>query len=311
MGICQDRRMKVGNFELHEPVPELREPHAFITIRPWVDGGSVATTTLAQLERHFQAKEAGKLARPGNFFDFTRYRPTIRLIEGRREVIIPNSIIQYAKTEEGPDFLFFHLLEPHSFGEDYSESVLDVFKHFGIKRYCRLGGMYDVVPHTRPLLVTGDFGSVPVKGDGENLRKRKRKSTYQGPTTILNLVTDGVAKLDPEVETINFTVHLPQYSQLEEDYMGTSRLLEVLSSIYDLPPDLAPTDKGNEQYSELDKVVERNSELKNLVKRMESDYDAQEAASQEEASPPPPLSSEVEQFLEEMDRRFGGPPPSS
>ena len=301
--------MRVGKFELHEPVPELREPHAFITIRPWVDGGSVATTTLAHLERHFKAKEAGKLARPGNFFDFTRYRPTIRLMEGRREVIIPNSIIQYAKTEDGPDFLFFHLLEPHSFGEDYSESVLEVFKYFDIKRYCRLGGMYDVVPHTRPLLVTGDTGSVPVKGDGGNLRKRK--STYQGPTTILNLVTDGVAKLGPEVETINFTVHLPQYSQLEEDYMGASRLLEVLSSIYDLPPDLAPTDRGKAQYSELDKVVARNSELKNLVKRMESDYDAQEAASEKEASPPTPLSPEVQQFLEEMDKRFGGPPPSS
>ena len=38
-----------------------------------------------------------------------------------------------------------------------------------------------------------------------------------------------------------FTVHLPQYVQLEEDYAGAARLLEVLSSIYDLPPDLPPT----------------------------------------------------------------------
>ena len=295
--------MKVADFDIHEPVPQLREPHAFAMIRPWVDVGSVASTTLTQLEHHFAAKEAGRLARPGMFFDFTRYRPTIRLVEGRREVTIPNSIINYAQTQDGPDFLFFHLLEPHAFGEDYTDSVLEVFKFFGIRRYCRLGGMYDVVPHTRPLLVTGDTGSVPTKGNAGNLRRRK--STYQGPTTILNLVADGVPKLGLDLENMNFMVHLPQYAQLDEDYTGVARLLEVLSSIYDLPPDLAPTGKGQEQYSELDKAVERSPELKALVQRMESHYDSEEAASDREASPPAPLSPEVEQFLQEMDRRFG------
>ena len=295
--------MKVADFDIHEPVPQLREPHAFAMIRPWVDVGSVASTTLTQLEHHFAAKEAGRLARPGMFFDFTRYRPTIRLVEGRREVTIPNSIINYAQTQDGPDFLFFHLLEPHAFGEDYTDSVLEVFKFFGIRRYCRLGGMYDVVPHTRPLLVTGDTGSVPTKGNAGNLRRRK--STYQGHTTILNLVADGVPKLRLDLENMNFMVHLPQYAQLDEDYTGVARLLEVLSSIYDLPPNLAPTGKGQEQYSELDKAVERNPELKALVQRMESHYDSEEAASDREASPPAPLSPEVEQFLQEMDRRFG------
>ena len=297
--------MRIGAFELNEPIPDLQEPHALTMIRPWVDVGSVATIALARLEKHFGAKELGKLARPGNFFDFTRYRPTMRLVEERREVTIPNSIINYAQTPEGQDLLFFHLLEPHAFGEDYAESVLEVFKHLGIRRYCRLGAMYDAVPHTRPLLVTGDTGGVPTKGNAGNLRRRR--STYQGPTTILNLVSDGVPKLDPEIDTLNFMVHLPQYLQVEEDYAGAGRLLEVLSSIYDLPPDLPPTKRGERQYSELSKAVERNPELKVLIERMESEYDTKEAAGEEGTSPPAPLSPEVEQFLQEMDRRFGDP----
>ena len=295
--------MRIGAFEIQEPVPELQEPHVFTMIRPWVDVGSVVSITLARLERHFEAKELGKLARPGTFLDFTRYRPTIRLVDGHREVTVPNTIIKHAQPPGGPDLLFFHLLEPHAFGEDFADSVLEVFKHFAIGRYCRLGAMYDAVPHTRPLLVTGDTGGVATTGNAGNLRRRK--STYQGPTSITNLVTEGVAKLEHPIDTMNFMVHLPKYLQVEEDYAGAARLLEVLSSIYDLPPDLAPSRRGERQYNELGKAVERNAELKTLIKRMEDQYDAEEAAEEDESSAPAKLSPEVEQFLEEMDRRFG------
>ena len=108
--------MRIGAFEIDEPVPELRDPHAFAMIRPWVDVGSVGTLTLNRLERFMGSKELGRLHRPGVFLDFTRYRPTIRMVDGSREVKIPNSAIRYAVTEDGPDYLFLHLLEPHSNG---------------------------------------------------------------------------------------------------------------------------------------------------------------------------------------------------
>ena len=294
--------MRVGAFELHEPVPDLREPHAFTMVRPWVDVGNVVSIVLSILERHFGAKELGRLERPGNFFDFTRYRPTMQLVEGRREVTIPNSIINYAQTANGPDLVFFHLLEPHAFGEDYTDSVLEVFKVLGIRRYGRLGAMYDVVPHTRPLLVTGDTGAVPTKGNAGNLRRRK--STYQGPTSIMNLVSERVPNLDLQIDAMNFMVHLPRYAQLEEDYAGAARLLDVLSSIYDLPADLLSSSKGQRQYDELNKTVERNIELKALVGRLESQYDADEVSDQKGTPAPTPLSPEVERFLQEMDQRF-------
>jgi hypothetical protein len=273
-------------------------------IRPWIDVGSVASLTLARLERHFGAQELGKLTRPGNFFDFTRYRPTMRLVEGKRELTVPNSIINYAQPPSGPDVVFFHLLEPHAFGEDYTDSVLEVFKFLGVKRYCRLGAMYDAVPHTRPVRVSGDIGGISLRMPSTRLHRRR--STYQGPTTIMNLVSDGVPKLNMNIDTISLMVHLPQYVQLEEDYAGVASLLEVLASIYDLPPDLVPTSRGQRQYRELDKAVEGNQELKGLIKRMEAQYDSEEATRQEDAPPPPPLSPEVERFLHEMDQRFGG-----
>jgi hypothetical protein len=299
--------MRVGAFELAEPVPELKDPHVFAMIRPWVDVGSVGTLTLNRLERFMGSKELGRLHRPGTYFDFTRYRPNMRFVDGARQVKIPNSTIRYATTENGPDYLFFHLLEPHSNGEDYTDSILEVVRHFGVKRYCRVGAMYDAVPHTRPLLVTGSLGSVEQKRTVPNFKLQQ--STYQGPTTIMNLLSEGIERDD--IETINFMVHLPQYVQLEEDYAGTSRMIEVLSSVYDnIPADLAPVRRGQRQYRELNASVDRNSELKTLIQQMEQYYDSQltaEAASsssEEGSGTATALSPEIEAFLSELGDRL-------
>ncbi|MAM65293.1 MAG: hypothetical protein CL702_02795 [Chloroflexi bacterium] len=293
--------MRIGAFELHEPVPDLQDPHVFAMIRPWVDVGSVGTLTLNRLERYLGSTELGKLARPGNFFDFTRYRPTMKNVDGRREVKIPNSIIRYAQTENGHDYLFFHLLEPHSNGEDYTDSIMELIQHFNVKRYCRVGAMYDAVPHTRPLLVTGNLGDVKQIKPVANFRVRR--SNYQGPTTIMNLLNEGVD--GSEIESINFMVHLPQYVQLEEDYAGASRMIEVLSSVYEgIPSDLAPVRRGQRQYRELSATIERNTELKELIQQMEAHYDAQldseDGKTEEVTEPTASLSPEIEAFLSEL-----------
>jgi hypothetical protein len=269
-------------------------------IRPWVDVGSVGTLTLNRLERYMGSKELGRLDRPGTYFDFTRYRPNMRLVDGVRQVKIPNSTIRYATTETGPDYLFLHLLEPHSNGEDYTDSILEVVRYFGVKRYCRLGAMYDAVPHTRPLLVTGSLGSVEQKRPVPNFKLSQ--STYQGPTTIMNLLSEGIER--DQIETINFMVHLPQYVQLEEDYSGAARLLDVLCSVYDLSKDLADPERGRRQYLEVNNEVLRNKGLKALIERLEVHYDSRAAKRSSESDEGTKLSPEVEKFLKEMGERF-------
>ena len=120
-----------------------------------------APCTLRRLERHFGAKDLAKLAKPGTFFDLTRYRPTVRNVQGGgRETTFPNSHVRYAQPETGPNLIFLHLLEPHAMAEDYIESIVELLKTFGVAVYCRLGAMYDSVPHTRPIVVTGNAGAV-------------------------------------------------------------------------------------------------------------------------------------------------------
>ncbi len=290
--------MKVSAFELSEPLPQLREPHALAMLQPWIDVSNVGTLVLSWLEKQTSAKNLGELAKPGNFFDFTRYRPTIYTKDGQRQVSIPNTRITYAKQETGHDFLFFHLLEPHNHSEDYIDAVLQVLEKLGVKRYCLIGSMYDYMPHTRPLIVTG--GTVKNGAPQEDDKMGISRSHYQGPTTITSLISHRASSAG--IETMSLIVHLPQYTQLEEDYMGTVRIIEVLSSLYGLPVDESYVRKAQSQHEQINTALEKNPQLKTIVEQLENHYDSRAERKREEDMPR--LSPEVERFLAEMDKRF-------
>ena len=245
--------------------------------------------------------------RPGNFFDFTRYRPMVRNVEGGgRETTLPNTHIRYAQPETGPHLLFMHLLEPHAMAEDYVDSIVELLKHFGVSVYCRLGAMYDSVPHTRPIVVTGNTGAIQPRPGAVPPLAHQRGSGYEGPTTIMNVVTDAVTAMG--AATMNFMAHLPHYAQLEEDYAGTARMLQVLSAFYEFPTNVAPSRRGERQYQELSGAVERDSNIKSMVARLEAHYDATyeqpDVGGQPRGADQPSveLSSEIERFLKGLDQ---------
>jgi hypothetical protein len=290
----------VAEFELSEPIPELKDPHVLAVLRPWIDVGSVGTLAISRLERHLRAREIGRLARPGLFYDFTRYRPRSLFNEGRREVSIPNTIIRCAEREEGPDLLMLHLMEPHLYGEDYTESIVGILKFFGVKRYTLIGGMYDMVPHTRPLLVSGVAKGSNVVA--ENQLVKVQPSNYEGPTTITYLISQEAEKMG--LETRIFVVHLPQYFQVDEDLTGTARLMEILCTLYQLPERLVEAQRGREQYEKLQEMVDDTSGVAALLQRLEERYDRDQ---QREEPPPSPLSPDVEEFLKDLDEGFDPP----
>lgn len=289
--------MRIQAFELIEPLPELKEPHALAILRPWIDVGNVGSMLFSRLESQLNARELGRLARPGNFFDFTRYRPNLYLKEGMRQLSIPNATVSYARREHGNDFLFFHLLEPHMLGEAYAHSILRLLEILKVKTYFLVGSMYDIVPHTRPLLVTGGASS---KHLGEILEKTGvQSSSYQGPTTITYLVSQKAAEIG--IESTSLIVHLPQYLPLEEDHAGLVRLMQVLSTIYKIPVDNNDIQRAERQQNETDQAVSRDPKLKAFVAQLELYYE-ERIKKQEEGKKH--LSPEVEGFLKEIENRF-------
>ena len=243
--IVGGRKVRIGAFEVEEPIPELNEPYVFAILRPWIDVNNVGTLVLNELETQFEAKELARFARPGHFFDFTRYRPTLYLEEGLRKLSIPNMTLRYARREGGNDLLFLHLLEPHALSEVYVDSVLKLLKRLKAKKYILLGSMYDVVPHTRPLIVNG--GAIGREAEQDLKKSGPMPSNYQGPTTITTLITSkapssawkrsGLSSLCPNMLSSRRTM------------LGKVRLMEILNLLYNIPIDKKDFEKALEQRS--------------------------------------------------------------
>ncbi len=296
--------MRIGDFEFDEPLPELKDPHVLAVLRPWIDVGRVGTISLRRVERHLEAKEVGRLARPGRYYDFTRYRPRSRLRRGKREYRIPSTTIKAAVRENGPDLITLHLLEPHAYGEDFTDSVNEVLDRLGVKRYSLVGAMYDMVPHTRPLLVSG--GSLDAANQDEYRSVNVKPSDYEGPTTITHLVFEHAQAM--RMDTRIFVVHLPQYFQVEEDFTGAARLTGILCHIYGLPSRLEDRERGVQQYESLQNAVSDTSEVSRLLSRLEERYDRENREAATGGDPVPPLSPQIEAFLQGLD--FTGEPDS-
>jgi len=120
-----------------------------------------------------------------------------------------------------------------------------------------------------------------------------RPSDYEGPTTITYLISNTLEEAG--IDTRIFVVHLPQYFQVEEDFTGTARLMEVLCTLYGLPSRLADPERGRQQYASLQNIVSDTSEVAGLLERLEERYDRENG---EGGSSSTPLSPMVEEFLQ-------------
>ena len=289
--------MRIGDFEFQEPLPELKAPHVLAVLRPWIDVGNVGTLSLRRIERYLGAKEVGRLVRPGRYYDFTRYRPKSVIRRGKREYTIPTTTVKVAVREEGPDIVTLHLLEPHAYGEDFTDSVNEMLEMLGAKRYSLIGAMYDMVPHTRPLLVSG--GTLDASNEEEYRMVEVRPSDYEGPTTITQQIFEYAESAS--MDTRIFVVHLPQYFQVEEDFAGAARLTGILCRLYGLPTRLEDRERGIQQYESLQDIVSDTSEVSKLLSRLEERYDRENVSQPGGAAPVIPLSPQIEEFLQGLD----------
>jgi predicted ATP-grasp superfamily ATP-dependent carboligase len=283
--------VRIGAFELTAPLPECNEPYVLAALRPWIDVNNVGTLVLKELATRFGAAEFAKLSKPGQFYDFTRYRPVVDLEEGIRGMSIPNTTMRYAKREGQNDLLLLRLLEPHAHAEAYIGSVLRLLKTFKVKKYILLGSMHDMIPHTRPLLVSG-YGM-----GGEAARDLKKAGilpiTYHGPSSIVNLIAKEAAESD--IEVIVLIVSLPHYMVLEEDYLGKLRLMEVLNTLYNVPVAKEDFEKALEQRDRINERLENSPEVKILLPQLENVYDAR--IEMMEKAGVPSLTPEMEELF--------------
>ena len=309
--------MKLGPFDIEMPDPPLRDPHAVVMLRPWINVGNVGSVVLGRLKNMYDGQEIGRLRTPGYFYDFTRCRPEMKMVDGERHVTVPNTVVLSARRKEAPDLVLIHLMEPHSNSEEYNEAVLELLTRMGVKSYVSIGSMYDSVPHTRPLAVSGSLKGWDVEPNLGGFTPSR--SNYEGPTSM----TGQIAQMaqDSGMATLSLMVRLPLYLQLDNDFSGSARVVEILSPLYGLGDASAERELGKEQYSQVAPALMKDPQLASLVKRLEVEWDEKnggppDISSEESAESHADvadeeieLSPEIEQFLEELRQRPDGDAP--
>jgi predicted ATP-grasp superfamily ATP-dependent carboligase len=274
-----------------------------VALQPWVDVGSVATMTLAYVGETLNAQPLGHLARPGHFFDFTRYRPMLTRQEGKRIVTVPNTRLHYATNGESTDWVLMHTLEPHTNGDEFVEGLIELVSRLGIREYVLVGSMYAPVPHTRAPIVSG--GATSDRMREKLLAAGVRESNYEGPTTILAMLSTTVP--DEGIDTASIILQLPAYAQVERDYMGLEALLTLVQSLYGISVDLAPVrEEAERQRQALDETAQEDPRLQVWLRELEAAYDAEVRALPvpEDGEDAPQLSPELEKFLRDVERRW-------
>ena len=189
--------------------------------------------------------------------------------------------------------------------------LLQLLLSLGVKRYMQVGAMYDVVPHTRPLLVSGQ-SSDPVTHKRLEERYGVRRSRYEGPTSIMSSLTRDTSARG--IEYVSLLARLPQYAPVEEDQAGKLKMLEAVSDLYSLPLDLGDLrERAEQQLAQMNTAVDQNPQLRRALEQLEQRYDARQArrmhpqepsaATQTEQTQLPPA---IEQFLRELDDKPKG-----
>jgi predicted ATP-grasp superfamily ATP-dependent carboligase len=287
----------VGPFELDDPLPEMSDARLLMSLQPWIDIGSVGTMALSFLEQAWDANQIGKLVRPGEFYDFSRYRPMLFRREGERHVMVPNTYLHHAKDPHGHDWLFLHALEPHARGEDYVDGLYALLTHLDVRDYMLVGSMYAPVPHTRPPVVSGGSTNEALRDRLQRLGAQE--SSYEGPTTILATLPGLVQR--ENIPTATVILQLPAYAQVERDYRGLLHMLELLAGFYGWQLDLdALRQESERQLTAMEETAAENPQLQAMLQELERAYDAQAEGGGEASE----LSPEMETFLKDIESRL-------
>lgn len=283
--------MRIGNFQTIDIDEPLKDPVVIATLWPWIDVNSVGTLVLREIRKRYSATEIGRLATPGIFYDFTRYRPQIELEEEIKGMSVPNTTVYLARREDKPDLILLRMREPHCHAELFVRSVLKLLYQFKVKTYILIGSMYDAVPHTKPLIVSG-------YGMGRNAKETVKRNgvlpiTYRGPSSIVNMITKEA--YESGIETMVFIVSIPQYVILEEDHEGKLRLIELLNRILDIPVDEDDYIRVLDQKNIISQNLERSPEIRAIIPQLERMYDMRVKVVEKEGTLE--LSPEMEELL--------------
>lgn len=255
--------------------PLLQDGILVVGLSGWMDGGEVSTGTVEYLATSLETEQVAEISPepfyiynfPGSMEMAALFRPHVR-IEGGLVVDHdwPENILRCAPEQ---NLLLFEGKEPNVRWGDFADCLFTAVELTGVKRIFFVGTVVGLVPHTRPPRL---YASV---SDASLLPHMTRHgcapSNYDGPGSFMTTMMAQAP--DRGVTMATLVAEVPAYVQ-GHNLRCIHTVVRKLAEIADLAlnfHDLA--EAAREFDSRIEEVVRDRSDLKELIQRMEQDYD--------------------------------------
>jgi hypothetical protein len=269
--------------------PTLRRPIVVLAFRGLFDAANAATGAVEWLA---QRKGAQLLARidPEGFFDFQQQRPLVQIDEdGRREILWPYNDFVGSAADGPRDLVVCAGYEPHLRWRTFAAYVLEVVRRCDAEMVVTLGSMVGLVPHTRPLPVTGSAANPELAR-----RLGLGSPSYEGPTGVVGTLHDLLD--DAGIPVVSLRVAIPHYVPAPPNPKATATLLQRLEQVTGIPTGHEQmVIDGRDWQEQVSVVAADDPQVVGYVRRLEEQYDEEEPIPSGED-----LAAELEAFLREQ-----------
>ena len=271
--------------------PKLKRPVLIAAFEGWNDAAEAATTAARYLRDRWGARPFASVD-PEDFYDFSATRPEVRLDGLSRRIIWPANELSSTTplAAGGRDVVVLIGSEPQLKWRTFCAELVSVAVELEVELMVTLGALLADVAHSRPVKITGsavDPDLVKTLG--------LRRSQYEGPTGIVGVLHDALAKAD--VPSASLWAAVPHYVAATPSPKAALALVERTARLISVPvvtADLAQLAADYER--QVSEVVAADEDVSAYVARLEENTDSEglELTSGED------LAAELQRFLREQ-----------
>jgi len=276
-----------------EARPRLRRPILVAAFEGWSDGADAASTALSHLIDTWAARPFASID-PEEFFDFSATRPRVRLDDElvRRIEWPTNQLLAAPLPASNHDVVLLSGTEPHLRWKTFCGGLVEAIQSLGVEMVVTLGALLADVAHTHPVRVTGTAADTDLAE-----RLSLRRSRYEGPTGILGVLSDALAKAD--IPTASLWAAVPHYVAQTPSPKAALALVERTASLLGVTADVVDLQLASSAYErKVTELVQNDPDVAEYVAQLERDEDTgPDADSPLEIGGVDELAAEVERFL--------------
>jgi len=267
---CVDAFMDEEFLKRLDRVKEFKTRLMIMGFSGWPDAGKVSSLSIKYLVSSLKAERIGSL-KISRCYELTSTRPLVAVSGGvLRDFRLPsNDLYLWTSGDYEKAFLILMGSEPNMNWEEYANQILSICDGCMIRRIYLIGGVLDLIPHTRKPRIKAVVNMERLKREVEAYGLKPIE--YYGPASIHSCIM--TMALRRNIEAIGVWGHSPSYITIPNP-KAALHVLRVLSAMLDVKLDLGDLERRAMEFErEVDEAVERNLELQRLVKELERSYD--------------------------------------